>query len=91
MGLADSLKIMVTNAYQLLTGSRGLDGAPVADVGKYNVRRVALVWAVGGWVGGWIRIRPILRSPGDQRPIVIHPHHHPQHYRNNTTSDPPTH
>lgn len=38
VGLADSLKIMVTNAYQLLTGSRGLDGAPVADVGKYNVR-----------------------------------------------------
>lgn len=38
VGLTDSLKIMVTNAYQLLTGSKGVDGAPVADVGKYNVR-----------------------------------------------------
>lgn len=38
MGLTDSLRIMATNAYQLLTGSKGVDGAPVADVGKYNVR-----------------------------------------------------
>jgi hypothetical protein len=40
----DSLKIMLTNAAQIAAGQeRGLDGAPVAEVGTYQV---------GGWVGG---------------------------------------
>uniref|UniRef100_I2CNY8 Cytochrome P450 enzyme n=1 Tax=Nannochloropsis gaditana (strain CCMP526) TaxID=1093141 RepID=I2CNY8_NANGC len=36
VGWFDSCKIFLSNAYQLVTGSKGLDGAPVADVGKYN-------------------------------------------------------
>ncbi len=65
MGLADSIRIMATNAYQLLTGTRGVDGAPVADVGKYNVRTVVSLcviekkgvswaWASTMYVGWWV-------------------------------------
>lgn len=88
VGLTDSLKIMVTNAFQLLTGSRGVDGAPVADVGKYNVRLCGrkglgcvwmwMEWREEGWSLDRIECVDVLsRSPCS----LTHPHtlnHHIQ-------------